>query len=277
MVCHRFVVTLESQGEDVGSQLIRDGLGKALEPPPPPELPLLIGQQFRGMLLSINSLADFIITLHSEIMLSCAVFNLGISTETFEQNLRDKIGQLVIVYVDDCMPDDRLEVTLYNQSGEKIKLIDQDEDAFPNVELLCPYTLLYSNLTGDIIHVENNILYIQPTDGVKSVEYLLNSTYEYYENFVQEIPIKPVEGFIYVVKGSDGNWYRARVISIAEQTVNVNYIDYGNCEDVDISLLREMTAELFEVPIMAVSVSKKNSLVFLNITASALIRKTYKL
>lgn len=256
LVYLRFAVTLESDGEDVGSLLVRDGLGKALEPPRPPELPLLIGQQFRAMLLSVNSLADFIITLHSNIMLRCSVFNLGISTETFEQNIRDKIGQHVIVYVDDCMLDDRLEVTLYDQSGEKIKLIDQDEAAFPNVDLLCSYTLLYSNLTGEIIHLDNNILYIHPTDVVKDLEHLLNSTYEYYENFVQETPIEPVEGFIYVVKSSDGNWYRAKVTSITEPTVNVNYIDYGNFEDVKISLLREMTAELFEVPIMAVSVSK---------------------
>lgn len=247
---------LEADGQDVGSLLIRDGLGKALQPPAPPEMPLLIGQQFRAMLLSVNSLADFIVTLHSELMVSCAIFNLGISTETFEQNIRDKIGQIVIVYVDDCMSDDRLEVTLYDQSGEKIKLIDQDEAAFPNVNLLCPYTLLYSNLTGYITHIENNILYIQPIDGAKDMEYLLNATYEYYENFVQETPIEPVEGFIYVVKGSDSNWYRARVTSIAEQTVNVYYIDYGNGEDVEISLLRELTTELFEVPIMTVPVSK---------------------
>lgn len=99
-------VKLEYDNTDIGDLIVKDGLAKAILSPTPPDVTLMIGQQFRAMLLNVNSLADFTISLQTGFVLNCAVFNLSLSNETFEDNLKEKIGQILIVYVDD-LKDDR--------------------------------------------------------------------------------------------------------------------------------------------------------------------------
>lgn len=67
------------------------------------ELELLVGQQFRAMLLTVNNLGDFSICLQTGVLLNCAIFNLNLSTESFEDNLKTKIEQILIVFVDDII------------------------------------------------------------------------------------------------------------------------------------------------------------------------------
>ncbi|XP_044268321.1 maternal protein tudor-like isoform X2 [Tribolium madens] len=254
----RVAIQLESNKEDIASLLLRDGLAKACAPPPEPELPLLIGQQFRALLLSVNSLGDFLMSLQNGALLKCTVFNLSQSTETWEDNLKDKINQILIVYVDD-LKEDRLEVTLYDQNGAKIKLIDKDEGAYESVELLCPYLILHSQISGEIAHIEETTVYLQPADCAENIQYFLNTAFEYYESFTLEEPITPTESFVYAVKSSDTNWYRGRVVSLDDKQVMVNYLDYGNSEQVNFDVLRELTAEFMEIPILCIPITIKDT------------------
>ncbi|XP_063903150.1 maternal protein tudor isoform X3 [Zophobas morio] len=268
----RTAVHLECDGEDIASALVRDGLAKAAMPPAPPELPLLIGQQFRAMLISMNSLADFTVSLQSGVLLSCSVFNLSESTVTWESNLQEKLEQILIVYVDD-LKEDRLEVTVYDENGVKIKLVNNDEGAYESVELLCPYLILYSSTSGEITYIEDTTVYIQPSDCAETIEYLLNRSFEFYENTPIEEPVTPVENYLYAVKGSDTNWYRGRVTKIEETKVTVTYVDYGNSEEVEVDALRELALEFMQLPIMCIGVTIQNptedligKVVFVNLT-----------
>jgi hypothetical protein len=254
----RVAVKLECDNEDIANLLLRDGLAKALVPIASPELPLFIGQQFRAMLISVNNLGDFLMSLQSGILLKCGIFNLGESTETWEDNLKAKLDNVLIVYVDD-LKEDRLEVTLYDETGSKIKLINKDEEAYESVDLICPHLIMYSSLSGEVTHVENNIVYIQPSTCAEMIEYLLSTIYEYYENSSVENPLVPVEGYVYATKGSDANWYRGRVTSSEDDKVTVNYLDYGNSEQVELNALRELTTQFMEIPIVCVAVTVKDS------------------
>lgn len=42
---------------------------------------------------------------------------------------------------------------------------------------------------------------------------------------------------------TDGQWYRAEILSIEGQSIQVRYVDYGNEETVDVSDLRRPVAE----------------------------------
>lgn len=147
-----------------------------------------------------------------------------------------------------------MQVTLYDADGAKIKLIDRDEAAFETVELLCPYLIQNSSLTGEVSHVEDSIVFIQPADCYESIQYLLTSLFETYNDTTLENLLVPVDGFVYAVRGTDTNWYRGRVVSLDEKHATVNYLDYGNSEAVDISELRELTREFMELVIMCVPV-----------------------
>ncbi|XP_008191203.2 maternal protein tudor isoform X2 [Tribolium castaneum] len=253
----RVAIELKYDNEDIASLLLKDGLAKACVTPPEPELPLLIGQQFRALLLSVNSLGDFLMSLQNGAVLKCSVFNLSASTETWEDSLKEKINHILIVYVDD-LKEDRLEVTLYDENGAKIKLINNDEGAYESVELLCPYLILSSQISGEIAHIEQTTVYLQPADCAENIQYFLNSAFEYYESFTPEEPLTPTEGFVYAVKSPDTNWYRGRVVSLDDnKQVTVNYIDYGNSEQVNFDALRELTAEFMTIPILCVPIAIK--------------------
>ena len=58
-----------------------------------------------------------------------------------------------------------------------------------------------------------------------------------------------------VAKYSDGVWYRARILSVESETVNVLFFDYGNSSDVSFADIRIMTPECMEAPPMAIQCS----------------------
>ncbi|CAG2061410.1 unnamed protein product [Timema podura] len=45
----------------------------------------------------------------------------------------------------------------------------------------------------------------------------------------------------------DNQWYRAQILSIAPHAVNVHYIDYGNTDSVQYSMLKEISPSLVEI------------------------------
>lgn len=49
--------------------------------------------------------------------------------------------------------------------------------------------------------------------------------------------IQPEIGSIYLVKSSDGDWYRALCLEKEGQNYNVYYIDFGNCEVVQPNMI----------------------------------------
>lgn len=150
-------------------------------------------------------------------------------------------------------------MTLYDENGQKIKLIDNDEGSYETVELLVPYLILHSKISGEITHVDQNTVYIQPADCAQNIDYLLQSAFDYYDSFSLNEPFVPTEGCVYAVKGSDSNWYRARVASLDDKQATVNYIDYGNSEQVNFDDIRDLVDEFAQIPILCVPIIVKDA------------------
>lgn len=72
---------------------------------PPVEIPLLLGQQFRAIVKSVNNLADIILALECGSVVCCAINNLSTASETYEDTLKAMLEQTVIVYVDNVIDD----------------------------------------------------------------------------------------------------------------------------------------------------------------------------
>ncbi|XP_045471417.1 maternal protein tudor-like isoform X3 [Harmonia axyridis] len=252
----RFMVNLYSNNEDIKEQLVRDNLAKYIElinPSPDFEICFLETHTFRAMVQTVNDLSDFTMSLHSGIQLKCSAHNLAQATEIYVEELKQKEGQVVVVYCD-SLNGDRLEVTLYDHIGNKLNILNPDDGAFDSIEPVCPYLLLQSKVHGFVSVVNETSIVLQPSECADNLQTLLNEMYEHYQNVTQEAPLIPEEGYIYAVCSADSNWYRGSVISFNDDKVTVTYIDYGNTEDVTFSNLRELDPKFYWWDRMAILV-----------------------
>ncbi|XP_054167375.1 uncharacterized protein LOC128964763 [Oppia nitens] len=64
------------------------------------------------------------------------------------------------------------------------------------------------------------------------------------EKFDDKVKVNPNVGKTYLAKASDNDWYRAVVNSVNGDTVNVQYLDFGNKEDIESKYLMKLTSEL---------------------------------
>lgn len=97
------MVNLYSNNEDIKEQLVRDNLAKYIElinPSPDFEICFLETHTFRAMVQTVNDLSDFTMSLHSGIQLKCSAHNLAQATEIYVEELKQKEGQVVVVYCD---------------------------------------------------------------------------------------------------------------------------------------------------------------------------------
>ncbi|XP_044751082.1 maternal protein tudor-like isoform X3 [Coccinella septempunctata] len=264
----RYMVDLYSDNQEIKLQLIQDNLAKVIEPVIPSldfDINFLIGQTFRAMIDYVNDLSDFAISLNSGIQLMCAAHNLAMATERFDDELIQKVGQVLIVYCDNII-ENRLEVTLYDHVGNKLNILNPDEGAYESVEAVCPHLVIKPTLHGFVSHVEESTIVIQPSECADSLEDMLNVIYEHYNNLPQESTLIPEEGYLYAVCSGDSNWYRGRVISFDDEKISVLYVDYGNTEDVPFSSLRELDSKFYWWDMLAI-------LVHVNVPTADLLEK----
>ncbi|XP_066147642.1 maternal protein tudor isoform X2 [Euwallacea fornicatus] len=219
------------------------------------QVPLLLNQQFRVVLKSVNNLNDIIVALECGLALSCKAHNIERASESFEDLLKTYVEQILIMYVDNVIDGTVLDVTFYDNEGNKIVILTPDEGALDNVDPLCPPLVVSSTLVGYVSHATETSVFIQPNAQGDQITDLLHKLFQAYENVTEESNIIPEEGFVYAVHGCDGNWYRGRVDSFDDDNATVFYVDYGNYENVPFSSLRELKSE-FNVPsMMCVQVS----------------------
>ncbi|KAJ8954517.1 hypothetical protein NQ318_000749 [Aromia moschata] len=247
-------VNLIHGNDDIRQLLIQDELAVSTNIVIDIDLPILLGQQFRAIVKSINNLSDIIIALECGVAVSCKMHNVEDATETFEETLKGLLEQTVIVFVDNVI-DDRLEITLYDTEGSKINIVSPDEGAYDTVEVLCPPLVYRSTITGYVSHAEDTVVYIQLTEYTDAIANLLDQMFERYNAENAELPIIPEEGLVYAVHSQDGNWYRGKVISFDDEQATVNYVDYGNSESVNFSELRELDDTFLRNCILCVMVN----------------------
>nr|XP_036225781.1 maternal protein tudor isoform X2 [Bactrocera oleae] len=107
-----------------------------------------------------------------------------------------------------------------------VPLLKEDVTTF-----ICQQPVVLERFEARVVHVANAYRVFVHTIAMeaKMVE-LLNEMYEYYEH--NGTPLGTFEPEqICAAHGSDGNWYRARIIpQVTKDVIEVHYIDYGNTE-----------------------------------------------
>ncbi|XP_063382332.1 maternal protein tudor-like [Cydia fagiglandana] len=157
-------------------------------------------------------------------------------------------GNKFIVYVD-SVEGIRLMTTLYDIStGKKLAIFEPDEGAFEDVVTVCARTVFNYNFgLCSVQHLQNlNEIYLQKTADIEKVQQLLDRLYVFYDEGTPE----PLEEFEpdtpCAVKSSDGNWYRATIVSATDADVIVQFPDYGNTETVAKDTVKKLDKSFYE-------------------------------
>lgn len=149
----------------------------------------------------------------------------------------------------------RLEVTLYDIQGSKINIINPDEGSNETIDLLCPLPVFYSSFYGCVAHATEESIFVQPSQYVDTIAQLLDQLFETYNESISEVSVTPKIGSTYAAHSEDSNWYRCRVTAIDGENVTVIYVDYGNCEVVNVTELRELAEQFWSLHMLALQVS----------------------
>ncbi|CAG9833553.1 unnamed protein product [Diabrotica balteata] len=251
-------VNITYESESIADLLVRDGLALSAASGPTDgdiDINVLLGQQFRATIISVNDLNDFIVGLDCGKIITCTMHNLETATETFKDDLKGLLQQAVIIYVDNVLEDNKLEITLYDTEGNKHVLLNPDEGSYDTLDLPCPMLVLRSNITGYVPFGGESSVFIQPNEYLETINSLLDLLFETYDGKPNENTIIPETDSIYAVNSEDGNWYRGKVTDFDDEQAVVSFIDYGNSEKVAFSALRELEKEFLDIPILCVEVN----------------------
>nr|CAI5849376.1 unnamed protein product [Callosobruchus analis] len=85
----------------------------------------------------------------------------------------------------------KLEVTLYDNQGCKLVILNPDEGSYDTVDAICPMLVMRSMITGGVTHAEEGTVFIQPREYAEAVAVLLEQLFDHYENLTEENTIIP--------------------------------------------------------------------------------------
>ncbi|XP_046995747.1 uncharacterized protein LOC124607457 isoform X1 [Schistocerca americana] len=180
------------------------------------------------------------------------------SGELDEQFKVEVEEQDVILHVDSVC-EDRLCVRLFDIEGQRLELLKElYNDNLQEVEPVCPLPVLSSKMMVCVSHVEETapFFWIQNVQDIAGLTQLLESWFDFYETKGNGKDLKDIKpGKLCAAKsGNDDNWYRARINSVDNENVSVNFIDYGNCEIVPISNIKALDDGFYSPHAMALRV-----------------------
>lgn len=149
----------------------------------------------------------------------------------------------------------RLIVKLYDLLGNGI--MNTEEKISP----VCAMPILSSTHKMSCVSVSyvDHSIWFQRYSDMEMETKLSEDLQEYYTNSGQRL--EPEVHLLCATKYSeDGQWYRGRIVSLTETMAYVNYIDYGNTEEVALDSIMILEPQFYEPHQLAINVSLSVSL-----------------
>ncbi|XP_071555768.1 protein tudor isoform X1 [Temnothorax nylanderi] len=179
--------------------------------------------------------------------LECSLQDVPASSDVDKQ-LKELEGKEALVYVEE-VNNSRLIVKLYDLSGNGIM---NTEEKIPPV---CPMPILSSTHKVSVSYADHSTnIWLQRYSDVDIETKLSEDLQQYYTNSGQRL--EPEVHLLCATKYSDdGQWYRGRIVSLTERMAYVNYIDYGNTEEVALDSIMILEPQFYEPHQLAINVS----------------------
>ncbi|CAL1676055.1 unnamed protein product [Lasius platythorax] len=188
--------------------------------------------------------------------LECSLQNATVSSDA-DKRLKELEGKEVLVTVEE-VNNSRLIVKLYDLLGNGIMNTEEETE---KMSPICSMPILSSTHKVFVSYLENSAnICLQRCSDIDLEARLLKDLQEYYTNSGQRL--KPEVDLLCAAKClEDGNWYRARIVSHTETTACVNYIDYGNTEEVALESIMILESQFYEPHQLAINVSLSIALI----------------
>ncbi|XP_027504010.1 tudor domain-containing protein 1 [Corapipo altera] len=147
-----------------------------------------------------------------------------------------------------------------NHSKGSEKKIPEDEDSLhcANSVAKCVSLSIGDKFSGVVSHIQNpDTFFCQQMDNACQLAELEVSLNEYCGRFPSSPSFHPAVGSVCCAQFTEDNlWYRAAVTAYAsEDTVLVDYVDYGNSDSVPLTKLRPLIPALKDLPAQAIRCS----------------------
>ncbi|KAF7992946.1 hypothetical protein HCN44_005727 [Aphidius gifuensis] len=158
----------------------------------------------------------------------------------------------VIIYIEEIQNNGKLVVKLYDNMGKKIKTAMNEKDEV--ISSVCQLPIL--NIANNVIvtHVEHSkSIWIKKCCDADTDAILLQELYDYYST-LKGTPLYPAIGKLCAGLSIDANWYRAIVREINDNGAIVQFIDYGNYEQLHPDALYELEPRFYVIPQLAIKV-----------------------
>ncbi|XP_018353793.1 PREDICTED: maternal protein tudor-like isoform X3 [Trachymyrmex septentrionalis] len=293
-----YIISLNRNGQDVSSMLIQQNLAastkietvsetsdikeKEFNDVERVDISLLGGQTLKMRISNVESTTQFYVQLPSAIKcenivdqymadkdtkalalpgelaamqnqaLECSLQNVTASPNADKQ-LKELEGTEVLIYVEE-VNNSRLIVKLYDLFGNGI--INTEEKISP-VRAMPILSSTHNVFVSYTDHPTN--IWLQRYLDVDLETKLARDLQQYYASSGQNL--KPEIHLLCATKYSDdGQWYRGKIVSLTETTAYINYIDYGNSEEVALDSLMILEPQFYEPHQLAINVSLSVSL-----------------
>ncbi|KFP86188.1 Tudor domain-containing protein 1, partial [Acanthisitta chloris] len=144
-----------------------------------------------------------------------------------------------------------------NHSKQSGRIIPEDEDSLYYTNLFTKFVSLSigDEFSGVVCHVENpGTFFCQQMCSARQLSELEVSLNKYCDKFPSSPLFRPAAGSVCCAQFTEDNlWYRAAVTAYAsEDTVLVDYTDYGNSDSVPLTRLRPLIPGFMELPAQAI-------------------------
>ncbi|XP_066411263.1 LOW QUALITY PROTEIN: tudor domain-containing protein 1 [Molothrus aeneus] len=146
----------------------------------------------------------------------------------------------------------------HSKGGEK--KIPEDEDSSHNVNSITKFVSLSigEEFSGVVSHIQSpDTFFCQRMQSARQLAELEASLNEYCGKIPSTPSFRPAAGNVCCAQFTEDNlWYRAAVTAYAsEDTVLVDYMDYGNSDSLPLTRLRPIIPSLMDLPAQAIRCS----------------------
>ncbi|XP_026673866.1 uncharacterized protein LOC108630430 isoform X2 [Ceratina calcarata] len=184
--------------------------------------------------------------------IECSLLNV-VSVPEADVALKKHVeGKEVIIYVDE-VDNNRLIVKLFDTNGNGINFTG---NATEQISPICPMPILNSTHKVSVSFADHSAsIWLQRTSERILDTNLVEALNQYYNTSSKEKLVEPKENLVCAAKSADGHWNRAKILKCDENRVYVNFIDYGNCEEITPDMIASLDPRFYTPHQLAINVS----------------------
>ncbi|XP_063237654.1 tudor domain-containing 6-like isoform X2 [Bacillus rossius redtenbacheri] len=180
---------------------------------------------------------------------ACRLHGCDTPAPELEERFKVELETLDVILSVKAIFDDRLSVLVCDIHGKMPDWLESAvEGEVREVAPLCPL-LVPCRARVWVSHVAGaDSVWLQRTQHEELLTALVDQLFAFYETEGKGLDMEVASGSLCAAKSpSDGNWYRARVVSVESGVVDVLFLDYGNGEQVPVASVKALD-DTFHVP-----------------------------